>query len=236
MELEILGMNFGCIIGSLSAGKFPGKGCLLPLISKILGYVIVAGSTTVKIPQIYKILKHNSVRGLSVAAFELEVVGYTIALAYCLHNGLPFSAYGELAFLLIQAIVLVAIIYYYSQPLGGKVMMKSLLYCGVAPTILAGRIDPVLFEALYASQHAIFFFARIPQIWENYKNKSTGELSFVTCFMNLAGSVARVFTSIQENAPTSMVMGSVLSVLTNGTISVQILVYQKAPTKEKKEQ
>lgn len=236
MELEILGMNFGCIIGSLSAGKFPEKGCLLPLISKILGYVIVAGSTTVKIPQIYKILKHNSVRGLSVAAFELEVVGYTIALAYCLHNGLPFSAYGELAFLLIQAIVLVAIIYYYSQPLGGKVMMKSLLYCGVAPTILAGRIDPVLFEALYASQHAIFFFARIPQIWENYKNKSTGELSFVTCFMNLAGSVARVFTSIQENAPTSMVMGSVLSVLTNGTISVQILVYQKAPTKEKKEQ
>ena len=41
-------------------------------------------------------------RGLSVVGFELEVVGYTIALAYCLHKGLPFSAYGELAFLLIQ--------------------------------------------------------------------------------------------------------------------------------------
>lgn len=52
--------------------------------------------------QIMKILKHSSVRGLSVAAFELEVVGYTIALAYCVHKGLPFSAYGELAFLLIQ--------------------------------------------------------------------------------------------------------------------------------------
>lgn len=35
-------------------------------------------------------------------SFELEVVGYTIALAYCLHKGLPFSAYGELLFLLIQ--------------------------------------------------------------------------------------------------------------------------------------
>lgn len=34
--------------------------------------------------------------------FELEVVGYTIALAYCLHKELPFSAYGELAFLFIQ--------------------------------------------------------------------------------------------------------------------------------------
>ena len=47
-------------------------------------------------------MKHGSVRGLSVASFELEVVGYTIALAYCIHKGLPFSAYGELAFLLIQ--------------------------------------------------------------------------------------------------------------------------------------
>lgn len=55
--------------------------------------------------QILKILKHQSVRGLSVISFELEVIGYTIALAYCVHKGLPFSAYGELAFLLIQGIV-----------------------------------------------------------------------------------------------------------------------------------
>ena len=51
-----------------------------------------------------KILKHGSVRGLSVISFELEVVGYTIALAYCFNKGLPFSAYGELAFILIQGI------------------------------------------------------------------------------------------------------------------------------------
>jgi len=78
--------------------------------------------------QILKILKHGSVRGLSVASFELEVVGYTIALAYCIHKGLPFSAYGELAFLLIQAIILVGIIYYYSPPMGTKTWMKALLY------------------------------------------------------------------------------------------------------------
>ena len=52
--------------------------------------------------QILKILEHKSVRGLSVMAFELEVIGYTISLAYCLHKGLPFSAFGEYAFLLVQ--------------------------------------------------------------------------------------------------------------------------------------
>ncbi|KAK3423276.1 hypothetical protein EUGRSUZ_F00183 [Eucalyptus grandis] len=187
--MEIFGIDFSCAFGSLRDGKIPEKDCLLPLLSKLLGYAIVAASTTVKLPQIMKILKHNSIRGLSMVAFELEVVGYTIALAYCLHKGLPFSAYGELAFLLIQAIILVAIIYYFSQPMGIKMWIRPLIYCAVAPTILAGQIDPVLFEALYASQHAIFFFARVPQIWENFQNKSTGELSFLTSLMNSAGSM-----------------------------------------------
>ncbi|KAG6531231.1 hypothetical protein ZIOFF_005021 [Zingiber officinale] len=99
MELEILGMNFGCVLGALQAWEFPEKDCLLP---PSPGYCIVAASTIVKLPQILKILKHNSVRGLSLVSFELEVVGYTIALAYSIHKGLPFSAYGEFLFLLIQ--------------------------------------------------------------------------------------------------------------------------------------
>ncbi|KAJ8427192.1 hypothetical protein Cgig2_027938 [Carnegiea gigantea] len=260
--MEIFGMDFGCVFGSLRHGRFPGKDCLLPLISKLLGYCIVTGSTTVKIPQIMKILEHKSVRGLSLAAFELEVIGYTISLAYCLHNGLPFSAFGEYAFLLVQAIILVAVTYYYSQPVGTGRWMRALLYCGVAPTILAGKVDPMLFEGLYASQHAIFLCARIPQIWKNFRNKSTGELSFITCFMNFGGStgctlpdhniscdlVVRVFTSIQERAPTSasldcklwlldstkVVTGSVLGAICNGILLGQIIVYRKPPTKKEK--
>ncbi|XP_027941414.1 LOW QUALITY PROTEIN: mannose-P-dolichol utilization defect 1 protein homolog 2-like [Vigna unguiculata] len=204
--MEYLGIDLSCAVGSLRHGHFPEKDCLLPLISKLLGYAIVAASTTVKLPQIMKILKHKSVRGLSMISFELEVIGYTIALAYCLHKGLSFSAYGELLFLLIQAIILVAVIYYYSRPLSTITCIRALLYCAVAPTIFAGQIDPFLFEALYASQHAIFLFARIPQIWQNFSNKSTGELSFITSFMNFAGSMVRVFTTIQENAPNSVLL------------------------------
>ncbi|CAO2839634.1 unnamed protein product [Amaranthus hypochondriacus] len=232
--MELFGMDFGCVFGSLRHGQIPDKDCLLPLISKLLGYCIVAASTTVKIPQILKILEHKSVRGLSVMAFELEVIGYTISLAYCLHKGLPFSAFGEYAFLLVQAIILVAVIYYFSQPVGTSRWMRALLYFGLAPTILAGKIDPMLFEALYASQHAIFLCARLPQIWKNFKNKSTGELSFLTCFMNFGGSMVRVFTSMQEKAPTNVVMGSALGAITNGTLLSQIIIYKKPETKKEK--
>ncbi|KAF4346070.1 mannose-P-dolichol utilization defect 1 protein homolog 2 [Cannabis sativa] len=234
--MSFLGIDFSCALGSLRHGQFPEKDCLLPLISKLIGYALVAASTTVKLPQIMKILKNGSVRGLSVVSFELEVVGYTIALAYCFNKGLPFSAYGELAFLLIQAIILVAVIYYFSQPLGLTTWIRALLYCAVAPTILAGQIDPVLFEALYASQHAIFLCARIPQIWKNFSSKSTGELSFLTCLMNFGGSIARVFTSLQENAPQSVVLGSVIGMATNGTLLSQIILYKKPEEAIKQQQ
>lgn len=55
VKMEFLGMDFSCAIGSLSDGKFPEKDCLLPLISKLLGYAIVAASTTVKLPQVNSI-------------------------------------------------------------------------------------------------------------------------------------------------------------------------------------
>lgn len=90
----------------------------------------------------------------------------------------------------VAALILVATIYYYSQPVGIKTWIRALLYpscvqyniglvlnlhflrlktwsdssllwwffryCAIAPTILAGQIDPVLFEALYVS--SIFYF------------------------------------------------------------------------------
>jgi mannose-P-dolichol utilization defect protein 1 len=49
--MEYLGIDLSCAIGSLRNGNFPDKDCLLPLISKLLGYAIVAASTTVKLPQ-----------------------------------------------------------------------------------------------------------------------------------------------------------------------------------------
>ncbi|KAL0360932.1 UNVERIFIED_CONTAM: Mannose-P-dolichol utilization defect 1 protein2 [Sesamum radiatum] len=52
VEMKFLGMDFSCALGSLSNGEFPEKDCLLPLISKLLGYCIVAASTTVKVPQL----------------------------------------------------------------------------------------------------------------------------------------------------------------------------------------
>jgi hypothetical protein len=40
--------------------------------------------------------------------------------------------------------------------------------------------------------------ARLPQIWANYKAKSTGQLSFISSFLSFGGALARMFTTIQD--------------------------------------
>lgn len=224
-KTEFAGMDVSCLVESYAKKELPGQECILPLLSKVLGYGIVAGSVFLKLPQIYLILKNRSIQGLSVASFELEAAGFTIALSYCLFKQLPFSAYGELVFILMQSLLTLMLIYHYSPKRGPFMLLKSALYCALAPSLLAGRLDANLFEALYACQHAIFFAARIPQIYQNWKSKNTGQLSFLTNFLAFAGSGVRTFTSIQESAPFSMVVGSVLGVLTNGVVCAQIATY-----------
>lgn len=219
------GMDISCMVQSLQSHQLPSKNCVLPLLSTLLGYAIIVSSVFLKLPQIWIILKNKSIKGLSVPSFELEVAGFTIALAYCLFKGLPFSAYGEIVFILLQSIACLGLIYNYSPKLGPSMWVKTALYCALAPILLGGKLDAQLFEALYACQHAIFFLARMPQIWENFQSKSTGQLSFMTNFMSLVGCGVRTFTSIQEKAPFSMLVGCLLGLLTNGVVCLQIAAY-----------
>ena len=51
-QVVIAGMDFTCLVDSLSKYELPGKECFLSLLAKALGYAIVAASTIVKLPQV----------------------------------------------------------------------------------------------------------------------------------------------------------------------------------------
>ena len=51
-QMVIAGMDFTCLVNSLSKYELPGKECFLSLLAKALGYAIVAASTIVKLPQV----------------------------------------------------------------------------------------------------------------------------------------------------------------------------------------
>lgn len=69
------------------------------LLSKSLGYAIVAGSIFVKIPQVLKLLANRSAAGINLFAVLLEITAITLNLAYSFVKGFPFSAWGDASFL-----------------------------------------------------------------------------------------------------------------------------------------
>ena len=77
--------------------------CLRLGLSKGLGVGIVVFGSIIKFPQIYKIVSSRSAQGISLAMYILEVVAYTISLAYAIRLRIPFSTYGENASLTVQS-------------------------------------------------------------------------------------------------------------------------------------
>ena len=63
---------------------------------------MVAGGAVVKVPQIAKIVRARSARGISLSSYLLDTASTAIYVAYVVRNEFPWSTYGETVFLLIQ--------------------------------------------------------------------------------------------------------------------------------------
>eukprot|EP00898_Chlorokybus_atmophyticus_P002840 jgi/Chlat1/3557/Chrsp234S03554 len=207
-------------------GRLPDPDCLSLVISRLLGYALVAGGALVKLPQIWAVLSAKSADGLAVESYEAETLGYAIALCYALRQPIPFSAYGELAFLLAENSYLVALLYKFSKsklPTTTPLKVTGLVaFLGAA---LTGALPNKYLNPLYHMSHFIFFYARIPQILLNFRTKATGQLSFASTLLMTAGGCARIFTTIREGGSRSMLFGATVGSLLNLILLLQILAY-----------
>ncbi|CAI5469441.1 unnamed protein product [Closterium sp. Yama58-4] len=179
------------------------------------------------LPQIIRIVRSSSIEGLSVPSFEMECVGYTVSLLFCWTRRVPFSAYGELFFLVLQSVILMLLIYYHSPRLGRQRYLRAGIYMGMVAFLVSPAMRSDWFEVLYNGQTALFTLSRLPQMWQNFVSSSTGQLSLTTSAMSAAGCAARFFTSIQERAPFSMVKASTAGFMAHGVLLAQILAYSK---------
>ena len=59
----------------------------------------------------------------------------------------------------------------------------------------------------------------------NWVNRSTGQLSFLTTFMIWAGSMARVFTTMQEIKDPKLLLSVSVSAFLNSVLLSQIFAY-----------
>ncbi|KAI9733048.1 MAG: hypothetical protein M1834_003593 [Cirrosporium novae-zelandiae] len=200
--------------------------CIKLAISKALGIGIIGASSVVKIPQLLKLLSSSSSQGISFASYLLETTSYLITLAYSARSGFPFSTYGETALIAVQDVVIACLVLVY----GGKgIAATSAFVAGLAGAVYAifneGVVDMGMLSYLQAGAGLLGVASKAPQIWTVWRQGGTGQLSAFAIFNYLLGSLARVFTTLQEVDDVLILYGYLAGFALNAILAFQMLYY-----------
>jgi len=210
--------------------------CVKLFISKGLSVGIVIGATIVKLPQIIGILRAGSARGVSLGSQLLEVVMYTGACLYNIHNGNSFGTWGEAFFQAIQALIICVLVMRFT----GRTMAILALfaaYGGALALVFSGTVPQgTLTTALTALQGLsipITVTSRALSIWQVVAEKATGELSVISSFLMLAGACARVFTTMTLVKDQLIMLSFAVGAFMNFCVLTLFFIYPKVNDKEK---
>merc|ERR1711936_294008 len=171
--------------------EFDAVDCWKMFISRGLGIAIIAGATCVKLPQIIKIAKSGSAKGISFTGTLLELVAVTANGAYSFSKGFPFNSYGATVFAITTPGLVPANVLWYGQAAN-------------IPMIVLGKMIQAI---------------------ANFRQGHTGQLSALTVFLLALGSLARVFTSIQETGDSVVISTYICSTMVNLILAGQVLYY-----------
>ncbi|KAI8991172.1 hypothetical protein BDF20DRAFT_812141 [Mycotypha africana] len=215
--------------------NYHDKECMKLALSKVLGAGMVVGGAIIKIPQILLILKHRSVQGLSPLSFFLETCAYVIVLVYNVRHGNPFNTYGEVFFMTLQNIVISYMLFHYhhhnslvdkEKKRGGHPTATATAAAAAAAATFLWVMPDGCMSFCFAAQIPIGLASKIPQMRENHKHQSTGQLSVFAVLSSFFGTVARVFTTWTEiHDDVVMLGGNLIASLLNGVLVLQMAMY-----------
>lgn len=194
------------------------------LVSKVLGLGIIAGSILVKVPQIVKILSAKSAEGISLFSVVMDLLAITCHMSYSYVSGFPFSAWGDASFLAIQTAFIAILVLFYS---GSTVRagLFTIAYSTICYLAMGGFTPRDVLWSAQGFNIPVLLVGKLSQAVANYRNGSTGQLSAATCFMLFFGSLARIFTSVQETGDAMMIYTYLASTVANTIIVAQLLYY-----------
>lgn len=163
--------------------------CISLTISKFLGYGIIFGALAVKLPQVFNLLKSGSAEGLVASMFYTECYMYIINGCYNIHLGSPFSVYGENFCILAQNLIIIFLVWRYrsdNSKLG--IFLITTTIPGLFVYLYMDIMPEHFWNYLMNAQILLITSSRIPQIYQNFSQKSTGQLALITYILNAAGN------------------------------------------------
>ncbi|EKG01430.1 hypothetical protein TCSYLVIO_007573 [Trypanosoma cruzi] len=204
-------------------------------VADVLPYAVVLGSVLLKFPQILKILQHRSADGISLASVYFEMTAYVITTSWGIAQALNFKDYGENMLIMGEVACLLLLVGYLQRSMSWALLV--FIFEAVALVVMSSGFLPRIFhEWLLGLQIFLGMSSRVPQIMMNYRNQSTGHVSFLTYYLAMVGGIARLLTTFHnvsvEKGKYVMLMQFGVAVGLNATILLQILAYRELTRKK----
>jgi mannose-P-dolichol utilization defect protein 1 len=185
---------------------------------------MILGATLVKFPQIIKIIKAQSAKGLVAMSYYTECLMNSISFCYHTHIGTPFNVFGDSLFLLLQSAITISLIWEYRTDISlkEKIFAGTLIVSFIAYLFTDAYVPEFMWTCVMNCQFLMITYARLPQIISNFKHSSTGQLSFVTCFLSFIGTVIRAFTVYKEARSRLVYFATGLQLIYSTTLVIQM--------------
>ncbi|ONH69927.1 Mannose-P-dolichol utilization defect 1 protein [Cyberlindnera fabianii] len=233
---------FDAIILKLDIFNASSAPFLQQFVAKTLSLGILTFSSIVKLPQIITIVSNSSARGLSFLSILLETVSLLITVAYNFRQHMDFMTFGEVAFVALQNAIILALILYYSgrgnfiNMFLGMLALTSYSLFGAPHPENVGVLSDADVKQLAQFAVPLTVLAKLPQIFRNFKNRSTGTLSITSVGAGLLGTCVRLFTVLSSGINDKVILaGFFASVGLNLILFLQILMFRgKKVSTEKK--
>ena len=205
-------------------------------VAQVLSYCTVVAGTLYKLPQVLKIQRARSAKGIALKGVLLDTWCCAAEAAYSFANGQPFADWGEVpAQFLCSAFISLQILYYENKiqlpsivTLGGFLVTHQVSLMHL-PRILGQNVGLKVLSTLKTLNMAIILLSKIPQILLNHSRKATGELSPSTVGIGCLGSIVRFYTlAMSVNGVDPLMLANQgTSLALNSTILLQIFLYFK---------
>lgn len=201
---------------------------LVHLVLNLLNYAMFVGGGLLKLPQVIKILRSKSVKGISESSLATEFLACISFCSYNLLMGHPLKTWGEMALIAAQCGILTVMFWFFSEEAPAVVprALGTIGAVGFMAFVLLGNFPRGFLPILGIVPTVLGAMARVPQIIMNLRQGHTGALSIIPWGMASAGNCVRVITTLAAIDDIITLAGPVVALVLNATLVVQILLYK----------
>jgi len=208
---------------------------LLPVLISFADISTILLCIILKVPQIISIVQSKSVKGISLPGVCLELTSYTIGMCYAAVNGYPLMSYLEYPFLVVQDVILIGIILYYSDLLSLFSLASFAAYSSVVYATLSGLVPFSVVMALMSASTPISAMSKIAQLRSIHKSQNADSVSLLTWWLAVYTTVTRIFTTVNQSIDVPLLANLSVALVLNLSVILLTVSLRRQPKQVKKE-